>query len=433
MNIRVKLLLLGTVLVAGGWALNTRWPSPASPAMASVRTPVDLSATSKNIAFYEQRVKSDPQGAIAMAGLADWYLQRSRETGDVADALRAEKMARRSLELRKRRNTSAYHALANSMMTQHRFSDALAVVNECQRMTGVDVPSSRFKIDILLELGRYEEATKALAAIPNHEEGTGDLTLRARFYQLNGQPEDAIWLLTTAAANIDKNIDLPRENIAWFHTKLGNAHAAIGRVGAAEKEYLTAISIFPKSYKAMEGMANLYGDRRQWKEAIAWAKRSTDIMPAPDVFALMGDAHTALGNPLEAKKCYARIDSILKKSAAGDHTEDRHLAMYLADHDLKLDEALKMACSEIKLRKDIYAYDTLAWVSYKCGLLKEADAAMTKALARHTRDASMYYHAAMIARGRGDEAACKRLIDVSAAINPHFHPVATIEHRVKLS
>src|SRR5215831_5507683 len=110
MNTRLKLFIVGTIIVTGGCALLSHSSRPIPPAIASVRPPVDLAATSKNIDFYETRVKHDPQGAIAMSALADWYLQRSRETGDIADAYRAEKMARRSLQVRKRRNTSAYMA-----------------------------------------------------------------------------------------------------------------------------------------------------------------------------------------------------------------------------------------------------------------------------------------------------------------------------------
>jgi len=56
------------------------------------------------------------------------------------------------------------------------------------------------------------------------------------------------------------------------------------------------------------------------------------------------------------------------------------------------------------VRHDVYAWDTLAWVCFQKGLLREADAAIQKAMARGTQDARLFYHAGRIAEAMGDHA-----------------------------
>ena len=82
-----------------------------------------------------------------------------------------------------------------------------------------------------------------------------------------------------------------------------------------------------------------------------------------------------------------------------------------------------MARQDLELRRDIHAYDTLAWVCFKKGMLAEAEPTMQKALARGTREASLLYHAGMIARAGGDPERAKDCFTRAREINPHSIPL----------
>ena len=71
--------------------------------------------------------------------------------------------------------------------------------------------------------------------------------------------------------------------------------------------------------------------------------------------------------------------------------------------------------------QDVYTQDVLAWSLYKNGKLKEANAAMDKALSLGTKDAVFYYHAALIHRDLGDVRGAHEYLRQALAINPHFH------------
>ena len=47
----------------------------------------------------------------------------------------------------------------------------------------------------------------------------------------------------------------------------------------------------------------------------------------------------------------------------------------------------------MKTRKDVYAYDLLAWSLHKQGRNREAAEAMTRALSLGTKDSQLQYHA----------------------------------------
>ena len=101
------------------------------------------------------------------------------------------------------------------------------------------------------------------------------------------------------------------------------------------------------------------------------------------------------GGPREAEQQYHLLEQL---AHSFPRIYDRHWALFCADKGRQLDDALTLARKDLELRQDLHAYDTLAWVCFKKGLQKEAEAAMEKALSQGTAEAPLLYHAAMIAR-----------------------------------
>ena len=95
-------------------------------------------------------------------------------------------------------------------------------------------------------------------------------------------------------------------------------------------------------------------------------------MPAPDTLALLGEAYAATGDAKKAATQFALVEKIGDLSEAQGALYDRQRALYYADHDLKPAKSVELARGELKVRHDIYAYDTLAWTLFKAGQLDEA-------------------------------------------------------------
>lgn len=434
--IRRLLVLTGIGICVAGWVAAGRSPQhrDTSAAIAPVvRPPYNPNAAQKAVAFHTGRVRRDPQGAIGWGMLAGAYLQRYRETGDLQDALRAEQAARKSLAIRTRYNEAALNQLALSLSAQHRFAEALAAV---QRVLARDPENRQARLlasEIQVELGDYEAADRTQREGKPHREDIYEMALRARMMELSGQPLSALRLLCAAQAAANRNLDLPQENVAWFSLRVGDCLANQGRVEEAERAYREALRVFPRDYKAMTAMAKLAAGRGAWRDVLDWGKQAADIVPSPEVMGLLGDAYAARNKPKEAKRYYGLVETMGGLSRSQGVVYDRQRALFCADHDIHLDEALRLARRELKTRHDIYAYDTLAWVCFKKGRLQEADEAMRNALKRGAQDAKLFYHAGRIAYARGDRSRAKTYLARALACNPYFHPSAPQQARALLA
>jgi tetratricopeptide (TPR) repeat protein len=404
-----------------------KFPSVSSSVVAASRMPYDATQAQKTVAFHAGRVQNDPEGAIGYALLAAAYLQRGRETGDVADAVKAEQAARRSLKIRERGNVQALSLLASSLLTQHRFREALAAAERGATLWPGFAQFVLIQADVWIELGEYGKARKILDSV--REKDIFGQATSARLYEIEGRSERAREILSQAAETAVQNLDVPHEAAAWFLVRYGNSLEKAGKLEEAEGQYRRALEIFPQDYRAMTGLARTAAMRQDWKWAVDWARKAEDIAPSPEVVALHGDACLALGEVREAEKQYRLVETMGRLAKAQGVVHDRQRVLFYADHGRNLDEALRLARQEIAVRKDVYGWDTLAWACHQKGLYADADAAMQKALAQGTEDAMLFYHAGRIALARKEKTRARMYLERALALNPYFHWFAAQEAR----
>jgi tetratricopeptide (TPR) repeat protein len=199
---------------------------------------------------------------------------------------------------------------------------------------------------------------------------------------------------------------------------VGHRLVDTGKLDEGERACKDALAIFPRDYRAMTGLAEVASARRDWQGAVAWGQKAVETSPQnPEAFKILGDAYAELGRTADAEQQYQLLEQL---AHSFPRIYDRHWALFCADRGRYLDEALALARKDLELRRDVHAYDTLAWVCFKKGLQEEAEAAMQKALAQGTADAPLLYHAAMIARSGGDQDRAKTYFARARAINPAF-------------
>ena len=150
-------------------------------------------------------------------------------------------------------------------------------------------------------------------------------------------------------------------------------------------------------------MAQLRAAQKKYGEAVELYQKAIAILPMPEYAAALGDVYMKIGEQKKAKQQYDLVEYIGRLNALNQALYNRELAYFYADHDIKLTEALELAKRELDYRKDIYAYDLLAWNLYKNGKLAEARDAIEEALKLGTKDAKLFYHAGMIHYRLGDQ------------------------------
>lgn len=143
-------------------------------------------------------------------------------------------------------------------------------------------------------------------------------------------------------------------------------------------------------------------------------------MPDPVFIAALGDLYETAGRQAEANAQFALLEKMAALAAANGEVYNRVLAQFYADHDLKPEAAYQMAKREYEARRDIYGADALAWTSLKAGKIAEAQTAIKEALRLGTADAKLFFHAGMIARAAGDNAAARDFLQRALKLNPQF-------------
>lgn len=401
---------------AAGTACSRGAPVPKNVAAAPVTAPLSESTIlDLDIEFYKERADRDPTGATDLARLAGLFLQRSRETGDPSDAIRAESTARRSIRDRGARNDAAAQVLSASLLAQHRFDEALSIARTL-RDGNPDVPSLRAAVgEIEMELGQYDSARAAFDSLSGFSQDLSIAPRLARWAEIEGRTGEARWLMRTALTNALATPHMPREQVAWFWLRNGDIDLRSGRYARADSEYRAGLAAHPGDYRLLAASARLAAAQHDWRRAIRAGEEAIATSLDPVTLGVLSDAYAAIGDSAKALE-YARVlDVAVLKQPGAYH---RAWSLFLLDHDRHVATVYRKVLVELQTRRDIYGYDLLAWALHAQGRDAEAKAAMAHALSQGTRDAQLFYHAAVIERSLGHTTTADRLFARMRELQP---------------
>jgi tetratricopeptide (TPR) repeat protein len=375
----------------------------------------------------QQLVKQNPSDVSSLNQLAYIYIRKVRQTVDFSFNGSAEKLLRQALAIDPQ-NYDSWLYLSIVYMAQHNFADARASASKAISVN--DSGSGAYGIlgDACYELGLYDQAADAYDKMGDLRPGSPYYARAASYRALTGDPSGAIEIMGEAFEASDPQ-DL--EDHAWYLLQLGNLSFDSGKLSQAEKFYRQSLEFFPASYNALAGLAKVSFAEGKSEEAIALYQKAIAIVPMPDFVAALGDIYASLGRTAEAEKQYSLVEYIGLISKINREIYNRQIALFYADHNRKLDEALRLVKNEIAIRKDVYGYDALAWCLYKNGKTAEAKSAIHQALRLQTKDAKLFFHAGMIYQ-KSQPAAARRYLRAALDTNPYFHPIFSKDARETL-
>ncbi len=171
---------------------------------------------------------------------------------------------------------------------------------------------------------------------------------------------------------------------------------------------------------ALTGLAKVRAAQGRYDEAIDLYRQVLAIISQPATLAALGDLYAKTGEAEPAQRQYDTVEFIATLAAINQQVYNRELALFYANHDLKLEYALELASAELEVRKDIYGYDALAWTLYKNNRFDEAAEAMDQAMKLGTKDAMLYFHSGMIQYRLGNEAKAREHLSSALSLNPSF-------------
>jgi len=234
--------------------------------------------------------------------------------------------------------------------------------------------------------------------------------------------------LYAARAKASGRGDLPREQVAWFHLRVGDLELRSGRLRQAERAFREGLAVEPGDQRLYAGLARVEAARGRWARVLEHGARTGDRADLATL-ALMGDAHAALGDAARAEEMYAAVEA---GYAGNPEPYARQWSQFRLDHRRQVPATLALLAEEARGRPDVLGADLLAWALYLNGDFAAAREQSRRALRMGTRDASFHFHAGMIERALGDRKQARVHLRRALEIDPRFHPVFADSARAAL-
>ena len=423
-NIRNKLLIIigivlgGLAVIVGIRAVLPGTPRPEElPHQKLVALNSQATVSDRQFQVIQnaiERAPADPKGYNLLCAA---YMKKAKETGDFGFNARAETALDRSFELNSSAdNYDAIRLKAMLLLVYHRFGEALEVARRAREIQPLDPQNYGAMTDALIELGDYPGAFNTAQAMMDIKPSASSYSRVSYLRELQGDTQGAIELMRAAAEAAGDP-----ETAAWCRVHLADLLINSGKAAAADREINNALHVFPDYHLALAAKARVRLAVGDLDSAVEFYKQAQERVPLPETAIALGDLYTKLGRADEAKRQYELVEFIERAGSIESGTYSRNIALFWADHDVKLDEALTVARRERELRSDIYTSDALAWCLFKKGELTEAKTAMDEALRLGTQDARLFYHAGMIEQALGNRRNAVKYLQLALKINPSFN------------
>ncbi len=343
------------------------------------RLPYDPVRLSNRIKFWRNRVERPSSSALDWSQLSRAYLARHFERGRIADAIEAERAATRALE--RVIDSGTLVVLGRALLAQHRFGEALVVVEEAAE---VDPAAIGLRVDCLLELGELDRAIEAAHGFPADAEPLTRLTLEARLLEAQGDDEallDRLRRLCELAAQMPQ---LPAELASWYHVRLGHALIDRGLLSEGRDACRAALSILPISTGGLVGLAEADAAETNWERSLRFAQRAQEINPDDfEAIKLAAEAQCKLGLDVPAERSITRLRLLVDTHPK---VFDRHYIQFCLSQDRDLETALRLSENDLANRPDPTAYQLLLSVQQRLDHRKAAEQTIQAAQLRFPND-----------------------------------------------
>ena len=362
----------------------------------------------KAVAIAEVRLADRPNDAKAMAALASALLVRVRETYDPRLYARAGELLDRAAALAPRDADVAVTA-GNLALSRHDFAVALNWGEVAQAAAPARPAVYGVLTDAYVELGRYDEAIAAAQRMVDLRPDLSSYSRVSYLRELHGDIDGAIDAMRRAI-----QASAPRsEGTAWSLVQLGNLYLVKNDLVAADHAYADALSRVDGYVFAVAGQARARAARGDLAGAVRLNEAAAQRLPVPDFVIALADLHARLGDATRAAQDADLVWAMEQLLKANGVRTDVDLALFDADHDLRLVDALTAARAEYQIRPSVTVAMTLAWTEYKNGDLQQAARHARDALRLGWRDPASLHRAAQIARAAGDLELERRIAELS--------------------
>ncbi len=350
-----------------------------------------LNQTNINLSFWKEKLEKEPTQYPYLSKIATIQTKLFTITGDINYLKEAEQNL---VEANKKATTTSHlRALARNYISQHKFKNALTILEKAEQNGENLSYTQKMLFDVHLELGNYETAEKYLASIYKASD-FGYLIRAAKWNDHIGDLQTAINLMEKALVIAESKKDTSL--IIWSYTNLADFYGHNNQIEKSYKYYLKSLEIDPNNTYAKKGIAWIvYSHENNPEEALRILNVIKEQNASPD-YSLFKAELAEYMNDLDKKEQHIQdfLSSVKNKHYGVMYHQ--HKAKVLLDELDNKEEALKIVEEEIENRATPQSYDLLAWVFYKNGNMKESLFIADKYVTGKSFEPEVLYHLAEI-------------------------------------
>ncbi|HET6583797.1 MAG TPA: tetratricopeptide repeat protein [Nannocystaceae bacterium] len=362
--------------------------------------------TERMIARAQAAVRADPERVAAYDELAMLMMRRARETSNAVYRRYAED-ALRAARARDENDAQTMILSALLLQDQHRFAAAAELARRYIAAAPDDSTGHIVLGDALLELGDYEPAMDSYQAAMNLRPDLRSYNRAAHMRWLQGDFDGAKQIMELA---IDSGSMRDPEARAWCFVDLGAMYLHRGQAQQAQSAAARALELVPDYLPAIVLDARALARRGDRDAAIERLAPAVDRHATADELLRLAEWLHDAGRTDESAARLAQAERLAS-------AEPRPLALYYARHGLVPQRALALAQAELTARHDLAAHDVHGLALLRAGRPADALAAIDRALALGTKDASLHLHAGLAAKAAGDPVRARAELAAADAID----------------
>lgn len=349
--------------------------------------------------------------------LGDAVAQKQRDTGDALWHDHAE-AAYTLAHRRAPQHVEALNGLAWVWGGRHDFPQSVRWARVALALDPQNPTSHGIIGDAALELGDIDRAFESYQAMMDARPDLSSYSRAAWLLWITGDAKKARWLMGKAIAAGGAHA----ENTAWCRARLAHMLFHEGALLPALQTTENGLKLCPdhQSLRLMHG--HILTALHRETEAAAVFEKILSTGEQHEALVALGDLHQSQDRSAEAASCHERIERLHERQRNAGNHDHTQMARFYADHDLHQDRALQLA-SEHRDSGNGQELDTYAWASLKAGKLEDARRAIRRVLAIGTPEASIHYHAGLIARALGDLPEARKQLSHALSLNSRFHPL----------
>ncbi|QXP59607.1 tetratricopeptide repeat protein [Olleya sp. HaHaR_3_96] len=397
MNTKLYMLLL-VIIMATSCSEKTKTitnPEDYNKYLTTETSKETLSASTE-YNFWNNKLEATPNQISYLSKIASAESRLFKSTGYIKYLKQAEQALVRLNEETQYSSAGHLRALARNYISQHKFKDALQLVekaeNNGQNLDG----TQKMMFDVHMELGNYVLAKNYLEKVKDLND-FGYLIRLSKWSDYKGDLASAIKYLekATKKAEASKLEGL----MEWSYTNLADFYGHDGQVEKSYNYYLKSLAINPDDAYAKKGIAWIvYSYEKNTTEANRILEALTQLHNAPDYLLFKAEIAEYDNNEV-AKKAYLNsYFEVLEDTNYGD-MYNVYSSKILADAKSKT--AITLAKIEVQNRPTPISYDLLAWSYFNNGNTVKALNIAEQYVVGKTFEPEAQYHIAEIYKANG--------------------------------